>query len=202
MARVRHFLMTALAGLGLLLLVITFTPLVFWYATWLAGLAGPWNVPQGDILIVLSASAGPHGLLARDSYLRATYGVLAWREGHFQKILICGRDAGPGMRNFMVFSGVPSEAILLERESISTHENASFAVAMLRGEKGRKMLLTSDFHMFRAAAAFRRAGIEIEPLPIPDVRKYSNGFTYRWPIAADLAEETVKIVYYRLKGWI
>jgi uncharacterized SAM-binding protein YcdF (DUF218 family) len=202
MARARRLVVMALAGLGLLVLVITFSPLVYWYASWLAGLAGPWNVPQGDILIVLSASAGPNGLLARDSYLRASYGVLAWREGHFRKVLVCGRDAGPGMRNFMIFSGVPADAIVVEQESMSTHENAAFAAAFLRGEKGRIMLLTSDYHMYRAAAAFRREGLEIDTLPIPDVRKYSNRLTYRWPIATELGEETIKIIYYRWKGWI
>lgn len=200
--KVRRFIGRVLAVVGLLVLVITFTPLVFWYATWLADRAGPWNVPQGDILIVLSASAGPDGLLARDSYLRASYGVLAWREGHFRKIIVCGRDAGPEMRKFMIFSGVPAEAIVVEQESISTHENATFAAAMLRGEPGRKMLLTSDYHMYRAAACFRRAGLDIDTLPIPDVRKYYNGYVFRWPIAADLLKETAKIIYYRWEGWI
>lgn len=202
MARIRRFLVTALAGFGLLVLVITLTPLEYWYATWLAGLAGPWNAPQGDILIVLSASPGPDGLLARDSYLRASYGVLAWREGHFRKVVICGRDAGPAMRNYMIFSGVPADSILLEQQSVSTHENATLAAALLKGEKGRILLMTSDYHIFRATAAFRRAGLQVEPLPIPDVRKYSNRLMNRWPIAADLTQETVKILYYRWQGWI
>jgi uncharacterized SAM-binding protein YcdF (DUF218 family) len=200
--RIQNFLVKLLASFGLLVILVTFTPLVYWYATWLVERAGPWNVAEGDILIVLSASAGPDGLLARDSYLRATYGVLLWREGHFAKVLICGRDAGPEMRKFMIFSGVPAGTILLEEKSVSTHENALFAAAMLRGDPGRKMLLTSDFHMFRAINAFRRAGLQVEALPIPDVRKYSQGIQYRWPIAVDLAQETLKILYYRWKGWI
>ena len=63
------------------------------------------------------------------------------------------------------------------------------------------MLLTSDYHMYRASAAFRKAGLNVTPYPIPDVRKYSNRYLDRLPIAGDLLEETAKIVYYRWKGW-
>lgn len=197
-ARIGRLLAMSLAALGLTLIVVTFTPLDNWYAT---SLSGNWNNPKGDVLIVLSASAGPNGLLARDSYLRATYAVLAWREAHFRKIVICGRDAGPLMRDFIVFSGVPAAMVFVEPNSVSTRENAAFAAQLLRDETGRKVLLTSDYHMYRAAAAFRKAGLDVKPYPIPDVRKYSNRYLDRLPIAADLLEETVKILYYRWKGW-
>src|SRR5580693_8477076 len=101
-ARWWRFLVRSLATVGFLLLVVTFTPFDFWYAT---SLSGNWNNPDGDVLIVLSASAGPNGLLARDTYLRASYAVLAWKEGHFRKIVVCGRDAAPLMHDFIVFSG-------------------------------------------------------------------------------------------------
>jgi len=197
--RLRRFLIGTFACFGLTVAVVMFTPVVFWYATWLSG---KWNVPDGDVLIVLSASTGPDGMLARDSYLRATYAALFWRQGHFRTLLICGRDAGPLIRDYLVFSGVPAASILVENDSTSTRENALFAGRVLPANSGRKMLLTSDFHMRRAAAAFRKAGVAVEPLPIPDVRKYSGNPAYRWPIAADLAQETAKILYYLWEGWI
>lgn len=199
---VRRIIIGLLACFGLLTGVITLSPLDYWYATWLVGMAGPWNVPQGDILVVLSASPGPNALLARDSYLRTSYAVLAWRQGHFREVLICGRDASAEMRRFMIFSGIPADAIQVESRSTSTRENALFAADMLRGDPGRKMLLTSDYHMFRAAAAFRRAGLAVDPLPVPDVRKNSSRPAFRLPIAVDLANETAKILYYRWKDWI
>jgi uncharacterized SAM-binding protein YcdF (DUF218 family) len=197
-ARFRRLLITALTAIGFVVLVVVLTPIDYWYATFLSG---EWNVAQGDILIVLSASAGPSRLLSGDSYLRASYAVLAWREAHFRKILVCGRDAGSLMRDFIVFSGVPAEVVSVEPNSVSTHENAIFAAQLLRDEKGTRMLLTSDYHMYRALAAFRKAGLNVKPFPIPDVRKYSNGYFNRVPIAIDLLEETGKIFYYRWKGW-
>lgn len=198
-ASLRRSVERVLAAIGLILLVVTFTPLDAWYATLLSG---NWNDAEGDVLIVLSASGGPNGLLAPDSYLRATYAVLAWRQAHFRKIVVCGKYAAPLMRDFIVFSGVPADTIIVERNSVSTQENAAFAAQMLRGEKGRKMLLTSDYHMYRASAAFRKAGLDIKPLPIPDVLKNANNYMKRLPLAADLAQETVKILYYRWQGWI
>jgi uncharacterized SAM-binding protein YcdF (DUF218 family) len=195
----RQFITAPLALIGLLLLLVTLTPAVFWYATWLAG---PWNDPPGEVLILLSASAESSGLLARDSYLRASYGVLAWRSGSFRHIVICGRDAGPPMRDFLVANGVPPEAIFLEDQSRSTRENALFSLPIVRRLPGRKVLLTSDFHMYRAFRTFRRAGIDVLPRPIPDVRKYSNRYAFRWPIFMDLSAETAKILYYRWQGWL
>ncbi len=199
MTRLRSLLRGILATIGLLVLAVTFTPFDYWYATLLSG---AWNVARGDLLIVLSASLGPNGLLSRDSYLRASYAVLAWKEARFRKILVCGRDAGPLMRDFIVFSGVPANVVVVEANSVSTRENASFAAQLLRNEKGSRMLLTSDYHMYRASAAFRKAGLTVIPYPIPDVRKYSGQYLNRLPIAGDLLEETVKIIYYWGRGWI
>ena len=63
------------------------------------------------------------------------------------------------------------------------------------------MLLTSDYHMFRARRAFRKAGLEVEPRPFPDADKRLNNWRARWQVVLDLGVETVKIVYYRVRGW-
>jgi uncharacterized SAM-binding protein YcdF (DUF218 family) len=197
--RVIRGVRTLLALTGLAVLAVTFTPLVPWCA---AKLAGPWNDSKGDVLVVLSASDEQFGLLARDSYLRARYAVLNWRGGHYRKVIVCGRDAGPVMRDYLVFSGIPAASVVVEDRSQSTRENALFAAPILNAEPGRRILLTSDFHMFRAIRAFRKAGVEVEPLPVPDVRKYASQRTWRLPLSWTLATELAKIAYYRWKGWI
>ena len=64
------------------------------------------------------------------------------------------------------------------------------------------MLLTSDYHMFRAHRAFKKAGLEVLPKPFPDARKRASEWTGRWPAFLDLVEETLKIGYYYARGWI
>jgi uncharacterized SAM-binding protein YcdF (DUF218 family) len=101
-----------------------------------------------------------------------------------------------------VGQGVPEEIIHLEDASTNTRENALYTAALLKAAPGRKLLLTSDYHMFRSARAFERAGLGVATLPFPDVRKRVNSWRGRWPAFLDLAEESLKIGYYFVRGWI
>ena len=193
-----------LAALGLLLLLVTFTPLDIWWAT---RLAGPWNDPKGDVLIVLGGSVLDDGTMGESSYWRAVYAVRAWREAGFKAIVVSGGGPPGGsvaeaMRDFLVAQGVPRESIWLETRSQSTRENALFARTILNETPGRKVLLTSDFHMYRARRAFQKAGLDVLPRPFPDVRKRAQSPLGRWEAFLDLGEETAKIVDYYLRGWI
>lgn len=198
-SRLTRLAFRLLATLGGLVLFVTCTPFVNWYAS---VLAGPWNDPPGDVLILLGASTEGHGYIARDSYLRSVYAVLAWRSGGFRKVVICGRQPAPSMRDYLLYAGIPASAIVLEDQSGSTRENALFAARLLQGESGRLVLLTSDYHMFRATRVFRNAGLAIQPRPIPDARKRAVAYTQRWSAFLDLVQETVKIAYYTAQGWL
>ena len=72
----------------------------------------------------------------------------------------------------------------------------------MRSERGRKVLLTSDYHMFRACRAFRKAGLEVAPRPFPDAGKRAANWLGRWPAFLDEVVETLKIGYYFVRGAI
>ncbi len=182
-----------LAAIGLVVVLTTITPLGYWYATLLAG---PWDDPKGDVLIVLG------GAVEDDGMLRSLYAVLAWREGGFRKIILSGRGICQSMQAYLVTAGVPVDVIELENDSMSTHDNAIFVANRLREVPGRKVLLTSDYHMFRAHRAFTKAGLQIEPRPIPDIRKRWSYKLRRWTLVLELCQESAKIAYYRWNGWI
>ncbi len=204
---VRRFLFFAavypFAALGLLVCVVTFTPLVSW---WGRILAGPWNDPKGDLLIVLGGSYGPDGIIGGSSYLRSHYAVLAYRRGRFHTLVLAGGGqpvpVATSMRDFLACEGVPRAAMLTETASNSTRENALFTTKLLEGMPGKKVLLSSDFHMFRAHRVFRKLGLETLPQPIPDVSDRASSWRGRWPAFLDLLEETLKIGYYFARGWI
>jgi uncharacterized SAM-binding protein YcdF (DUF218 family) len=186
------------------MVAVTVTPLDYWWAT---RLAGPWNDPKGDVLIVLGGSVLDGGIIGGSTYWRSVYAVLAWREGGFRQIVLSGggppgQSAAEAMRDFMVSQGVPANKIQLETRSRSTRENALFVKNMLIGITGRKVLLTSDYHMFRARRAFEKVGVEVLPRPFPDVRKSAQTRLDRWQAFLTLVEETAKIGYYGLHGWI
>jgi uncharacterized SAM-binding protein YcdF (DUF218 family) len=194
----------SLAGIGLLFVLVTLTPVVPW---WAKALAGPWEDPKGEVLIVLGGSILEDGIMGESSYWRAVYAVLAWREGGFRQVVLSGGGSEgmaivEPMRTFLESHGIPRRAIQLETQSKSTRENALYTNALLAGLPGRKVLLTSDYHMFRAHRAFTKAGLDVLPRPYPDAGKRAVRWSGRWPAFLDLVGETVKIGYYYARGWI
>ena len=192
------------AAFGFLFFGVTFSPLISW---WGGLLAGPWDDPTGEVLIVLGSEVQDDGIIGGSSYWRSVYAVRAWREGGFRQVVVSGGGkavtpiAAP-MRDFLVSSGVPPEVIQIEVRAGSTRESALYLKPLLDRMPGRKVLLTSDYHMFRAHRVFRKAGLEVLPRPFPDAGKRGSVWIGRWPAFLDLLTETIKIGYYSVRGWI
>jgi uncharacterized SAM-binding protein YcdF (DUF218 family) len=106
------------------------------------------------------------------------------------------------MREYLVWRGIPREDIVTEDGSRSTRENAVHTAKLAGGMTGPFVLLTSDFHMWRASRAFAKAGMQIAPRPCPDAFKRSGDWRNRWRVFLDLMGEFGKIGYYRVRGWI
>lgn len=193
-------IVAGLAAIGALLIVVTFTPLTLW---WAQALSNPWLDADGDILIALVADGPNGGIIGQGTYWRSVYAIRAWQNGHFKTIILSGGNGtGETMRRFLIFQGVPANAIRVEGQSTSTRENALFTRELLRNVAGRKVLLTSDYHMYRAQRAFKKAGVDVLPRPFPEALKHGNMWWRRWPVFVQLAQETTKILGYRWKGWI
>jgi uncharacterized SAM-binding protein YcdF (DUF218 family) len=202
--RLLRVLVAILASVGALLVIVTVTPLV---SLWARALAGPWDDPRGEVLIVLGGSSTNDGVIEGSSYWRSTYAVFAYREGGVRQIIVTGGGntataiAG-SMGAFMECQGIPPGIIALETRSRNTRENALYTVPLLSGSVGRPVLLTSDFHMFRARRVFEKVGINVRPRPIPDALKRASTWRERWPAFVDLISESLKISYYYARGWI
>ncbi len=195
----RRVLVALAAGTGFLVLLVTFTPVVSWYARLLAG---PWDDPKGDTMIVLGGGSIDNTTLAHGSYWRAIYADRFYREGGFRRVVASGARVGPLIRDFLVCHGVPANAVEAEAASTSTRENAVYTARLLAGSARAPVLVTSDYHMFRARRAFRKAGLDVRPRPFPDCLKRYNTLTERWGAFLDLSEETGKIAWYFARGWI
>ena len=187
-----------LAVIGLMTVLVMATPIVSW---WALAYSGPIEQPKGDVLILLSAAGDDRGGISFSSYWRARHALLAWQTGGFKKIVISG-GGGPGILNFLVAYGVPREDIVAEWRSTSTRENGIETARLIQGMPGRKVLLTSDFHMYRAIRVFRKLGVEVAPMPVPDVLRSAEHWNGRFPGFGTMLVESAEIVYYRLRGWI
>ncbi len=193
-------LRTVLAATGALFVIATFTPVTGWWAAWLAG---PWNDPAGEILIVPGSEVQADGTIGLTTYWRTVYAERAWKAGGFRQIVVSGDlSLARAMKGFLVSQGVPETAVLMESASHSTRQNAVNTAALLARTPGRKVLLTSDYHMTRAFRAFRRAGLEVQPRPVPDGLKICDDPLHRWSLFVTLSFETVKLAVYWVRGWL
>jgi uncharacterized SAM-binding protein YcdF (DUF218 family) len=187
-----------LAVIGLITVLVISTPIVSW---WVQAYAGSIEQPKGDVLILLSAANDENGGISYSSYWRARQALFAWQTGGFRKIVICG-NGSPGILNFLIAYGIPREAFVTERKSTSTRENAIETARLIQGLPGKKVLLTSDFHMYRALRVFRKVGIEAAPMAVPDVLHSTEHWNGRFSAFETMLVESAKIVYYALRGWI
>jgi uncharacterized SAM-binding protein YcdF (DUF218 family) len=187
-----------LAAIGLITVLAIATPIVSW---WARAYSGPIERPRGDVLILLSAASDDRGGISYSSYWRAREAIFAWQTGGFKKIVISG-GGGPGIRNFLLAEGVPSDVIVAEWRSTSTRENGIETARLIQGIPGKRVLLTSDFHMYRALRVFRKLGIEVTPMAVPDVLHLTEHWNGRFSAFETMLVESVKIVYYTLRGWI
>jgi len=194
-----RFAINVFAAIGLILVVVMLTPVTSIYARWLAG---PWTDPEGPVLIVLGGASMEEGIIGVNTYWRAVYALRAYKKSHFPLVILTGAQAAENIRDFLTFQGVPSNAIRLETRATTTRENALYVREMLANVPGRKILMTSDYHMFRAKRVFARAGIDVIPRPVPDAIKQGANWQGRWPAFVDEIVESLKIGYYAARGWI
>ncbi len=194
-----RFATSVFAFIGLVLMLVMLTPVTSIYARWLAG---PWTDPDGPVLIVLGGASMEEGIIGVNTYWRAVYALRAYKKSHFPLVILTGAQAAENIRDFLTFQGVPSNAIRLETRATTTRENALYVREMLANVPGRKILMTSDYHMFRAKRVFARAGIDVIPRPVPDAIKQGANWQGRWPAFVDEIVESLKIGYYAARGWI
>jgi uncharacterized SAM-binding protein YcdF (DUF218 family) len=194
-----RWIVRGLAALGLLLVLVTATPLVRW---WARALAGAWDDPRGDVLIVPAEPSAAASTIGGSSYWRSVYAARSYKQDGFRSVIVTGAGSSAAMRDLIVYLGVPRDAVRIEDRSSGARENALFSRDLVDAARGRKVLLTSDYHMFRARRAFRKAGLDVAPRPFPDVLKMSGCLMCRWQAFVTLSGESAKIAYYYARGWI
>jgi uncharacterized SAM-binding protein YcdF (DUF218 family) len=85
------------------------------------------------------------------------------------------------MARELVQLGVPQKAIVRERCSLSTRDNARFAgEALARRGITRVTLVTCAWHLPRATVLFGRQGLHVEGLASPGGRTPWRGRIWRW----------------------
>lgn len=123
-------------------------------------------------------------------------------------LLSGGKGEAMQMESRLLAQGVPATRILTETHSRDTHENALDSAPILHRLGARRILLvTSSFHMRRAAGSFRKLGFEVVPAPSPELArpKSGNGFWQVRGRALKRSEECLHEIFglwiYECLGW-
>ena len=188
-------------------------PLELWYPH------DPIPRDSADVIVILSGTVHrptpnrPYNLAAQDTYERLEHGVWLFKHWRALPILVSG---GPDkdepyattMKRILESEGVPPDFIWIEDRSRSTRENAEFSSEILR-ERGISsiVLIVEANSMPRAAAAFRKAGINVTPAPIRFTEldyNVSDVFPNWRAIALndEALHEYLGLAWYRIRGWI
>lgn len=95
--------------------------------------------------------------------------------------------------------GVPASALVLDTVSRSTEENAREAAGIMQARGWRTAVLVSDdFHLWRAVWMFRAAGVQVWPSPA----QVTTGSLARSEQAYSVAREVAAVGCYLGETWV
>ncbi len=155
-----------------------------------------WTIPQRntddrhfDTLIVLGSPANPDGTPGPEQEQRTLESVREYKSGRAPHIIMTGGAAhnryveSDVMAQIAERHGVPESAILEDKQSKNTIQNAFYAVRIMRAHGWRSAeIISSASHLPRASLIFRRYPIEWAMHAAPWPASYSA--LYPWSVYA------------------
>ena len=179
---------------------------------------GPFQPPPDLQALVVLASGVQEGRYERpyplpdsDTFNRCEHAAWIYRRWGPLPVLACeGRypPSGGVMRELLQRAGVAEDMIWPEVQSRSTHENAMYGARILR-EHGVKLiaLVVDAQSMLRAAACFRKEGIEVTPAPseFRTIGPLRDEILPNWRAIRrneNTLHEMLGLAWYRLRGWV
>lgn len=155
----------ALPGIGTVLLMCV------WFVRMIAATKPAREPSDADVAVVLGCAVKdgrPSATLARR--LDKAYGLWARHPG--MRLVVSGGISDPGeqseaaaMAAYLADAGIPAGQIILEDRALNTEENLAYSLALIERMDaiGGIVLVTSDYHMWRARTIARSLGIETIP---------------------------------------
>jgi len=138
-----------------------------------------------DALVLLGCRTGP-GPLPGAAERRTQNAAEAYHAGLGRLLLVSGGRRWGGEVEADVLAtalrarGVPDHVLHLERASLTTRDNARYSAALLAKLGARTVgIVTSDWHVPRALACFRRMGVDAEAVPALTPNLRGMGLAWR-----------------------
>jgi uncharacterized SAM-binding protein YcdF (DUF218 family) len=154
-----------------------------------------------DAIVVMAGDPG---------YERTTTAAALMRAKLAPTLILTGGEPGPGdsaesLRAQALVLGVRAESIRIENTSHSTREAVQALAPILAAMGARTVtVVTSPYHQRRATAAARRAwpGVEVRSHSASPSFWTAQGWWRSFRGIRVVGDESVKLLYYRLRGWI
>ncbi len=131
--------------------------------------------PGADYCIILGAqwkTSGPSVVLRK----RLDRAVEYLKENPDTMVIVSGGQGSneimseaAGMRQYLLDAGIAGERILTEDQSTNTRENLAFSAALFDIENSRTVIVTNNFHVFRAVKIAEKQGYQAEGLAADSV---------------------------------
>lgn len=148
--------------------------------------------------------------------------VELWHQKKVKKIIITGGDASivydmpPEsllLKQFLVNTGIPDNAIIAEKKSRNTYEHAIYIreqIDRYQIKEAKMLLVTSAYHMSRAEACFEKQNIAVETYPVDFYAPHiltdyesliipQNDALLQWKL---ILHEWIGFLYYKISGYI
>ena len=172
--------------------------------------------------IILGGMTSVDPLTGRTSYGpsidRLLQGIILYKQGTIKKILISSGSGillGNEVKEAIVLKelcldlGIPKKDLIIEPNSRNTRENAVFTRLILNQYNQKILLITSAFHMRRAAGCFKKCGfnfdtfstdpLEVQFMGIDDYFIPKADPIYKWTV---VIKEWIGYISYKLVGYI
>lgn len=160
-----------LAGIFIMVGLVSF----IWIESLIFGGRDGNPIDDADILVVLGAGLnGRQPSQVLKARLDVTYdymtvhpdavAVLTGSQGSNEEV-----TEASAMADYLTGRGIDRDRLYLEEEAHNTAQNVKFSVALMEelGLEGKVMVVSSDFHLYRAERIFERFGIDAHSLPAP-----------------------------------
>jgi uncharacterized SAM-binding protein YcdF (DUF218 family) len=204
--RTSQALWRSIAGAVFLLMVIFYTPVMWFIAEPLKIVDAP---RPTDAIVVFAGGVGDSGEAGEGYRERAQQAVELFKHGYAPRILFVSGytytfQEAEIMRLVTQSLGVPASAIMTETDVSNTHDYVSHVGIRAERDRWRSILLvTSPYHTRRAALTFARNFPKLQVLPVPAPSSY---YAHSWGIAPHqihgILHEYAGILYYWWKGWM
>ena len=196
-----------LAWMLVILGLITLTPLAYYYGS---PLREPSRPQPSDVIVLLSHGQVDDQWLSPEGAERTWAALRLYKSGFAPVIISSGSSHGgldqAGLQaKWLMLAGVPSEAILIERQSARTYASVLEVVKILKANGWQSaVVVTSELDVPRVRGVFRKLGysnLSFQQVPefgAPTGIYYHSG----WRAFYHATYEYAGLVVYKWKGWI